>query len=169
MPTRIRVCSLDSPGPLPAEWAPIEIEWGRHATQIRISRSTLALPPRLSRSEANRGQVRSGDSEAPSLRIDDLVDRHIWSGEVGIDNAAHELGMSVTTLKRRLAELDTSYSSLVEKRRYRWAKHLLSESELPIHKVARGLGYKHQSNFSRAFVRMAGVSPREFRRAHSVF
>ena len=56
----------------------------------------------------------------------------------------------------------------VERRRYRWARQLLAESDLPIQKIARGLGYKHQSNFSRAFVRMSGVSPRDYRHTHAV-
>jgi len=56
----------------------------------------------------------------------------------------------------------------VERRRYRWARQLLAESDLPIQKIARGLGYKHQSDFSRAYVRMSGVSPRDYRHRHAV-
>ena len=42
---------------------------------------------------------------------------------------------------------------------------VLGESDLPIKQVASGLGYKHQSNFTRAFNRMAGMAPLDYRRS----
>jgi AraC family transcriptional regulator len=43
------------------------------------------------------------------------------------------------------------------------AKSLLRETNLPISEVAHQVGYPHQSNFSVAFRRITGHSPREFR------
>jgi len=165
LPTRMRFCAGESQGSLPAEWTPVEVEWGHAATEIKLSQTTLELQPRVVRGSPS--QSGSGGQEALALMsFEDLVDRQIWTHEVGLENAAHELGLSPTTLKDRLAAMSTSYSKLVEERRSRWARKLLAESDLPVGEIAHSLGYRHQSNFTRAFVRMSGMTPLAYRREH---
>lgn len=160
LPPKIRICSQSAPCPLPAEWASVEFEWGHRATGIRLEEATLALPPRrthlLDPADPNR-------APNPLARIEYLVDRLIWSGKTNIDDAAYELGLSVSTLKRRLAEGEGSYSQVLERRRKHWAQHLLARTDLPIKVVAQSLGYRHAANFTRAFVRMCGTSPSRYR------
>jgi AraC-like DNA-binding protein len=164
LPRQMRICSLAEPGPIPTEWALIQIEWGNDDTEIRIDRSTAELPPRID-CESDGGEIDRADSQAGRwMTIDDLVDRQIWSGELGLDKAAHELGLSPTTMKRHLAAAGSSYSKVLEQRRKRWACQLLAESEVSIQEIARALGYRHKGNFTRAFIRMSGSPPLIYRK-----
>jgi AraC-like DNA-binding protein len=160
LPSTIRICSRSTPCALPAEWASVEFEWGGSTTEVRLEAATLALPPRGDRPLEPRSPE---DRPNPLPTIASLVDRLIWSSTTSIENAAYELGLSVSTLKRRLSENQTSFSEILEQRRKRWAQHLLTRTDLPIKDVARALGYRHAANFTRAFGRMCGTSPSRFR------
>ena len=102
-------------------------------------------------------------SSTPLLQIENLVDRQIWTHDIGIANAAFELGVSATTLKRRLRDKGQSYSALLEKRRHHWAKELLRKTHIAIKTIAQTLGYAHTPNFTRAFSRIEGISPTLYR------
>ena len=84
-------------------------------------------------------------------------------GDVGIEKAAEETGLTVITLQRWLKQQNTSYSELVDDARSKRARFLLAHSDQSTGEVATGLGYSFQSNFTRAFERIVGVSPSEFR------
>ena len=79
---------------------------------------------------------------------------------------ARTLGMAERTLKRRLAEHQTSYTDLLEERRKHAACELL-RAGASIEDIAERLGYSDASNFTRAFRRWTGQSPRAFRRTAS--
>ena len=162
LPSRLWISSQPHPVGVPAEWLPIEIEWGQPTTAIHIGADVLALE----NPEFAQARDRSGDNlepPMPLLHIENLVDRQIWTKETGITNAASELGVSETTLKRRLRNNNQSYSALLKNRRQYWAKHLLREPNVPIKDIARTLGYAHTGNFTRAFARIENMSPTEFR------
>lgn len=162
LPAKIRIASHSLLVPVPPEWSTITFEWGNPATEICIERATMSLPPRLSRTVVKKKV--DGDSGSSTLQnFSGLVDRQIWSGTIGIDNAANELGISTTTLKRRLLELGTSYLEIVKQRRHTWACQMLSGSNKPISEIARDLGYRHRPNFARAFTRLSGISPATYR------
>ena len=163
LPTKLRISSQPHPVAVPAEWSPIDIEWGQPTTDIHIGADVLALE----NPEFVEARDRLGDeiekSSTPHLQIENLVDRQIWTHDTGIANAAFELGMSETTLKRRLRENGQSYSALLEKRRHHWAKKLLRKPHIPIKTIAQTLGYAHTPNFTRAFARIEGIAPTLFR------
>jgi len=89
-----------------------------------------------------------------------------WA-DVGLEKAADETGLTVITLQRWLRQQNTSYSKLVEIARSRRAQELLRKTDRTIATIAQDLGYRHQSNFTRAFERMVGVSPSAFRNQSS--
>jgi AraC-like DNA-binding protein len=76
---------------------------------------------------------------------------------------AHALHVSVRTLKRRLAALGLSYSDLVDERRRERALVLLQDTSLTSEQIAERLGYSDAANFSRAFRRWTGTTPRRYR------
>ena len=80
---------------------------------------------------------------------------------------ATTLGLSTSTLKRRLEEEGTTFrevrTSLLRER----AIVRLLDHTLPISQIAVDLGYSDHTNFSHAFKRWTGQSPGEFRRAGS--
>lgn len=81
-----------------------------------------------------------------------------------VDVASVQLGLSVRTLKRRLADAGTTFLELREQVRYETACQLLRDSQMSVSEVAHGLGYSETSSFTRAFTRWAGVGPAKWRR-----
>ena len=76
---------------------------------------------------------------------------------------ARSMDISVRTLRRQLADNQTTFSKVIETWRLKTAKQLLNKRKTPIAEIATHLGYNHSSNFERAFKRWTGVSPSEFR------
>ena len=76
---------------------------------------------------------------------------------------AQSMNISARTLRRRLAENQTTFSEVFEHWRVTTARRLLSERDMPIAAIAALLGYNHTSNFERAFKRWSGVCPSDFR------
>jgi AraC-like DNA-binding protein len=163
LPPRLRIASSARPLALPDEWAGIDVEWGHDATGIAIEDHVLALPSREAAEALNDRHGRSPDDDLTVLDIEYLVDRQIWSGGASVGAAARELGLSVATFKRRLQEKDKTYSAVVARRRHYWARELLATT-MPVRDIARTLGYAYPGNFTRAFSRLAGMSPADYRR-----
>lgn len=80
---------------------------------------------------------------------------------------ARAMHVSERTLKRKLAADDTTYSQLVTEERRALATGLLRSDDLSIDEVAARLGYSDATNFTRAFRRWTGMTPRAFRRGSS--
>ncbi|MBQ0754090.1 MAG: AraC family transcriptional regulator ligand-binding domain-containing protein [Gammaproteobacteria bacterium] len=80
-----------------------------------------------------------------------------------LDLMAGWLHLSSRTLKRRLQEESVNYRDMVEaeltERSLRW----LADDRLGVSEIAYRLGYNDVSNFSRAFKRWTGKTPREYR------
>jgi AraC-like DNA-binding protein len=72
-------------------------------------------------------------------------------------------GTSVRTLQRELTSAGISYSQIIDRARFRKSTKLLRSSDTKIIDVAMATGYADPAHFTRAFRRMAGVTPREFR------
>ena len=83
-----------------------------------------------------------------------------------IDEVAGQLNVSVRTLRRRLNEENCSYRDLLEEVRYQLAKEYLLDTQLPLAEIAELLGYTDPGNFSHAFRRWSGHSPRAHRKAN---
>lgn len=101
--------------------------------------------------------------ELPEV-LREVVRTHVLAGRNTINDAAGALGVAPRTLQRSLAEYDLSYSRLLENVRIDTAKNRLVENMEPIATIAKDLGYKHSTHFSRAFRRVCGITPREFRK-----
>lgn len=81
----------------------------------------------------------------------------------GIDVVAQRLKMPVRTLRHRLSEEQIGYQGILDEVRFALAREYLLETPLPQHEIASVLGYTDPGNFTHAFKRWCGVSPREFR------
>ena len=82
-----------------------------------------------------------------------------------IDYVAEKLCMSTRTLRRRLKEEGTSYRELLDEIRFGLAREYLEKTTLPMEEICRLLGYSEAGNFSHAFRRWSGQSPRAWRQA----
>ena len=100
-----------------------------------------------------------------SRRLRSLIADLAQGGQPSIERAAAQLGLSIRTLQRQLEREGLTYSKLVESTRYEMARRLLGDPTLSVAEVSTKLGYRSPSNFSRAFARWDGASPKEYRTA----
>ncbi|MET4210110.1 helix-turn-helix domain-containing protein [Bradyrhizobium sp. LA2.1] len=70
---------------------------------------------------------------------------------------------SVRSLQRELAEAGLTYLRLLDHVRFERAAELMRKTDAKIIDVALATGYTDPAHFTRAFRRMAGITPREFR------
>ena len=83
-----------------------------------------------------------------------------------LQHVAQELGMSVRTLQRRLADADITFQQMVEDTRRELAQHYLKQSTVELNEAALLLGYEDANSFFRAFHLWEGTSPGEWRTRH---
>ncbi len=80
-----------------------------------------------------------------------------------IDFVAEKLNMTGRTLRRKLAKEQSSFQNILAEVRYELAREYLATSSLPLEEISVLLGYSAPGNFSNAFKRWHGSSPRQFR------
>ena len=97
-----------------------------------------------------------------------LLRTQIRGRRLRINEIANALDLSVRTLQRRLAEHGLVYSELVEQTRVDLARELLRDPDLLIRDIASEAGYAESSHFTRAFRRVTGITPREYRDSAAV-
>ncbi len=138
---------------------------------IAFPRSMLALPrhqhagdPRFDRPSSLSNTYSGPEPEADFAgRLMQCLEPHFVDGYPKITLAAEVAGTSVRTLQRRLAKQSVTYSEVVDRARFDVASRMLTESDAPSIRVAYATAYSDPSHFARAFRRIAGVSPREYR------
>jgi len=87
------------------------------------------------------------------------------SGESRPADAARELGLSVRSLQRRLADEDTSFKQVLADTRCELASAYLRDGRTTVSEVTFLLGFADTSSFARAFRRWTGTSPGEYQKA----
>lgn len=99
------------------------------------------------------------------LQVETVVLNELPLGTTDVGSVARALAMSQRSLQRQLKSNGTSFDTIFEKTRRDTAHHYLSVTRLSLTEVSALLGYATQSNFSHAFRRWHGVSPRQWRKA----
>ncbi|MFW2374105.1 MAG: helix-turn-helix domain-containing protein [Gammaproteobacteria bacterium] len=142
---------------------------GQKAPWISLPDSLLALPP-LDKQPANR--INSSVDSQTDVAIDfpgslkELLKSYLGAGYPCIELTAEIAGTSKRTLQRRLDSYNLSYSELIHQVQFESARKMLTDSDTKIVDIAYAVGYEDPSNFSRAFRRIAGVSPKLYRAQH---
>lgn len=166
-------------GPVPPYFAaqsglvPAAIRYEQPACQLRAPQSAFSATPRLAdpavaalaREQCEqefRQLFEASESQAGR------VTRHLQQmpeGEPlpGLEQMASLLHTSSRTLKRRLQEEGVHYRDLLDAELSQRACRLLGDSRLGVSEIAYQLGYNDVSNFSRAFRRWTGKTPRAWR------
>ena len=148
---------------------------GQQAAWFSVPRDLLSLPPRTtcnalgshsSLAAASTIAVEVEQNLMTSLKA--VLNAYLPEQLPSIEFAAEIAGTSVRTLQRRLKKTALTYSDLITELRYEHAARLLRESDATALEIALEVGYEDPSHFSRAFKRIAGVSPREYRRLQSL-
>jgi len=143
------------------------IQFSSQRTAFAIPVAMLSLP--MSEYHAS-GEARPNDQNEFSVADDvDFATQLRWllKGHLGdnlnLNSLADLLCVSERSLQRRLTESGTSFRQLQEETRFSLARHLLQATNTSVTEIGFELGYTEPANFSRAFQRWAGVSPRQYR------
>ncbi|MEM7340598.1 MAG: AraC family transcriptional regulator ligand-binding domain-containing protein [Actinomycetota bacterium] len=151
---------------------PVRFEAPANALLFHANRLDSAVDPdagarlRVLRAhlELVREQLEQQEDPAELRRMRDAAARNAAQGEYTAAALASRLGLSVRTLQRRVAELDSSVSSIIDEVREATARQLLSDPDLNQFEIALTLGYSTDTAFSRAFRRWTGQSAAQYRR-----
>lgn len=95
-----------------------------------------------------------------------LIEQTLTSPDCNIEEISQLLAMHKRTLQKKLNARGTSFSEILEQVRWGKAQQILSNSNMPVSKLASLLGYSELSAFSRAFKEEFGSSPRQWRKDH---
>jgi len=96
-------------------------------------------------------------------RVEAKIFPDIHRGDFSIDAIASELGMSRTTLYRRLKDEGTTFAEVIDELRFHLASDYLSARKVSVNETAYLVGFSEASSFVRAFRRWTGKTPAEFR------
>ena len=145
-------------------WSDAVIRYAAPATGVKFPGCLLSLPPRAL-TEAAGGELPGELPATTGGRVESLLEGHLRAGfAMSLDQVSEVVGTAPRTLRRRLADEGLSFRSAIERSRYRVARELLEDDRLKIEAIAHHLGYSGANNFTRAFRRMSGLTPGEFRR-----
>jgi len=88
-------------------------------------------------------------------------------GDASLERVARNLALSRSTLKRRLAACGRTFRELRDSIVEEVSTRALAETASEVSAVAAKVGYAELSSFDRAFKRITGMSPTEYRRDRS--
>jgi len=145
---------------------------GQPYTAIAIPHSLLCLPlVNIGVLDTSLTSDRDSCNSISDLdfldKIRNVVKTYLHGHYPEIDTISNALGISARTLQRRLTSAGSNYSKMIQDVRYENAISLLKDNDVKLLDITYELGYSDPAHFSRAFHRMAGISPREFRNVHT--
>ncbi|HTN32599.1 MAG TPA: helix-turn-helix domain-containing protein [Marinobacter sp.] len=154
-----------------ADQLPAPFEYGQQDEMLVFPKKLLGVRMRLADAEASRMASEQCEFELQkalkeqgdiSLAIGNLL-RMMPAPMPSLESMAERFCVSSRTLKRRLAEKNTSYREITEAVLKDRAIQLLRYTKQSVSEIAYELGYADLSNFSRAFRKWTGKSASEFR------
>ncbi|MBQ5962489.1 AraC family transcriptional regulator [Massilia sp. ZL223] len=129
---------------------------------LPVPNADVSLYPLL-RQHAERllGERAQGGGVVEQVRA--AVLRRLPNNGVRLAVVAEDLGMSVRTLQRKLAEAGSSFQQVLDGARYTLARDYLRQRELSLVDIAFLLGFQEQSAFTHAFREWSGMNPSSWR------
>ncbi|WP_413283355.1 helix-turn-helix domain-containing protein [Vibrio sp. MA40-2] len=106
--------------------------------------------------------IKSACNQGTAEKVIAFIEINI-ENDVSLETTAHFLGMSIATLKRRLAAENLSFSQILKTKRVNHAATKLRLSNKSIAQIATESGFKSAAHFSTAFKGVQGMTPKEFR------
>lgn len=106
--------------------------------------------------------IRSACNQSTAQKVIGFIEFNI-ENDVSLEMTAHFLGISIATLKRRLAAEELSFSQILKVKRVNHAATKLRLSNKSIAQIAFESGFKSAAHFSTAFKGVQGMTPKEFR------
>ena len=92
-----------------------------------------------------------------------MLPSYLDEGVPTLAEVAEMAGVSTRTFQRKLSQVELTYSDILDTVRFESASTILRDTDSKIIEVAFSSGFTDQAHFSRAFRRISGVTPRQFR------
>lgn len=165
MPVAMAFESSYAPSPATrASWPNVRFLSGQQAAWVSVPISLLSLPNCSTASFAPTRDNEDGPSAYDIVGLLKLMlPAYLEQGTTGLADVAEIAGVSTRTLQRKLGHLGLTYSDVLDTVRYEHASRLLRDTDCRIIDVAFSSGYTDPAHFSRAFRRISGATPRQFR------
>lgn len=109
--------------------------------------------------------VKFRDQTSATERTRLLLQRHIGSLVLTLDEVSAMLAMTPQTLRRRLHKEGCGFQGIKDDLRRDMSIEYLASTDLPLLVIAEKVGFSETSAFHRAFKSWTGVAPGEYRRA----
>lgn len=170
--------TLAMPPGAPGQWESFaRRDMSRDSTEASFSAGKIhsaagarrGIPRRRSCDDSLESQTDEKIAYLPLSRTTDRVLRILLDGDlsrVRAESVAESLGISCTTLRRRLRNDHTSYQFLLDRARQFRCESRLRERWLPGKCLADELGYLEVNSFYRAFRRWTGFSYSDYRQMY---
>lgn len=84
--------------------------------------------------------------------------------EIEIGDAAAYMGVAVRSLQKKLSDHDTTFSKIKMQCLIERSKTLLRNPQLSVDAIAEKIGFSDATSFRRAFKRVEGISPTQYRK-----
>jgi AraC-like DNA-binding protein len=119
--------------------------------------------------EALEGILEKGDvvlraSHWLAAHFEQIASNRTFTSLPRLAQLASAWGVTTRTVIRQLAEHDVSFSELRSTQQLEMARRLLDDAAYTISEIGYLLGYGDPANFGRAFKRLSGQSPSDYRR-----
>jgi len=124
----------------------------------------LLIAPRGIVARASTRAVAVSDPEV--VGAIQFIQEHSCQG-VSVDDVARHLAISRSTLQRRFAHaLGRTPQTEIHQQQVQRAKQLLSDTDLPLSRIAEMAGFQYQESLCRVFKRLTGQTPGAYRKSH---
>ena len=168
-PAEIGIMTDNKPGRYIREQFPdARIRLQQPYSYIALENPLLSLPPPATESTAPASLPLHYDSVPNNFAdvLEQLMLAYIQDPDLSLEFTAGVCNTSKRTLQRTLTKMGTHYSELLSHARYSAACQMLQAPGVKVTDVAQRLGYSNPAHFSRAFRRIAGVTPSAYRRQY---
>jgi len=134
------------------------------ALEVDLGKSILSL-----KADALRRLQLAKNSKRRSVvqQVELLIEQHLTSRPVTLDLVADEMTLQKRTLQRMLQKQGVVFRDLLNNIKHKNACWYLRSNVMAITQIAELLGYTDLGNFSRAFAKKSGCSPRQWRAQHA--
>ncbi len=159
--------------PLFEDFFGCEVRFGAGANGILFSESSLETENKLGDLALSEFLTKHLDAELEQLKTEpslvhttkEEIARVLSEGLPKMADVARELGFSVRSFHRRLADHGANFQTIAEETRREIALSMLRDKNCPLSEIAFLTGFSEQSAFNRAFKRWTNETPASYRKS----
>ena len=148
------------------QFAGTRIRLGQPYSYIALEHSLLSRPPLLDKAPVPGHPAPHYESLSLDFvgSLKQLLHSYVQETDLNIEVAAGLCDLSKRSLQRKLTAQGTCYSRVLDEARFDVAKRMLQDRDKSVTDISYLLGFSEPTHFSRAFRRIAGISPHVYRR-----